>query len=222
MKHHLQCAEKQVSPTNITKYFACNVKNNLMIDPRHIWNAIYNVRSNRRHPPTSPKTAPAKKLTLMIHPRHKWNFIYNVQSNRCHCPTSPNTVPATRNDSHDWSSSSTWRCCVCWSTPIAAGRQVILRVEGKMSGVRVVATLHSCNQLLAWGCWLVTTMISKSVSKFFVETFSCYVHVSQYTQQKGNASCVRAKSLGKKSSSVDANKIYVLYYITQCTYVCPS
>ena len=30
-----------------------------IIDPRDIWNVIYNARSNRHHPPTSPNTAPA-------------------------------------------------------------------------------------------------------------------------------------------------------------------
>ena len=30
-----------------------------MIDVRRIWNVIYNARSNRSHPPTSPNTAPA-------------------------------------------------------------------------------------------------------------------------------------------------------------------
>ena len=34
---------------------------NLMIDPRHIWNVIYNARSKQSHPPTSPNTAPATK-----------------------------------------------------------------------------------------------------------------------------------------------------------------
>ena len=34
-------------------------KMNLMIDPRHIWNVIYNARSNKRHTTTSPYTAPA-------------------------------------------------------------------------------------------------------------------------------------------------------------------
>ena len=34
-------------------------KMTLMIDVRHIWNVIYNARSNRHHPPTSPNTAPA-------------------------------------------------------------------------------------------------------------------------------------------------------------------
>ena len=34
-------------------------KMTVMIDPRHIWNVIYNARSNRSHPPTAPNTAPA-------------------------------------------------------------------------------------------------------------------------------------------------------------------
>ena len=32
-----------------------------MLNPRHIWNVIYNVRSNRCHDPTSPNTDPATK-----------------------------------------------------------------------------------------------------------------------------------------------------------------
>ena len=34
-------------------------KKNLVFDPRHIWNVIYNARSNKHRPPTSPNTAPA-------------------------------------------------------------------------------------------------------------------------------------------------------------------
>ena len=34
-------------------------KMTLMINPQHTWNAIYNARNNRWHPPTSPNTAPA-------------------------------------------------------------------------------------------------------------------------------------------------------------------
>ena len=37
-------------------------KMNLMIDPRHIWNVIYNAQSKQSHPPTSPNTAPATKF----------------------------------------------------------------------------------------------------------------------------------------------------------------
>ena len=34
-------------------------KKNLVFDRRHIWNVIYDARSNKHHPPTSPNTAPA-------------------------------------------------------------------------------------------------------------------------------------------------------------------
>ena len=43
----------------------------LMIDPRHIWNVIYNARSNRCHPPTSPSTVPATK-----NDSHQWSSTY--------------------------------------------------------------------------------------------------------------------------------------------------
>ena len=36
-------------------------KMNLMINPRRIWNVIYNARSKQSQPPTSPNTAPATK-----------------------------------------------------------------------------------------------------------------------------------------------------------------
>ena len=51
-----------------------------MIDPPHIWNVIYNVRSNRNHPPKSPNTAP--KAQKKDCPKSNkfgekdWNVIY--------------------------------------------------------------------------------------------------------------------------------------------------
>ena len=42
-----------------------------IIDLRHIWNVIYNARSNRHHPPTSPNTAPA---TQNYTPKSKKNL----------------------------------------------------------------------------------------------------------------------------------------------------
>ena len=49
----------------------------LMIDLRHIWNVIYNARSNRHHPPTSPNTAPA---TQKCTPRSKRNSPRTVEA----------------------------------------------------------------------------------------------------------------------------------------------
>ena len=52
-------------------------KMTLMIDLRHIWNVIYNARSNRHHPPTSPKTAPA---TQKCTPKSKRNSPRTVEA----------------------------------------------------------------------------------------------------------------------------------------------
>ena len=69
-------------------------------------NIIYNARSNKSHPPTSPNTAPAtQNESHMIDPPHIWNVIYNARSNKSHPVTSANTAPATQNESHHWSAS---------------------------------------------------------------------------------------------------------------------
>ena len=48
-----------------------------MIDPRYIWNVIYNARSNRCHPPTSPNTAPA---TQNDHPKSDRNLLKTAET----------------------------------------------------------------------------------------------------------------------------------------------
>ena len=50
----------------------------VMIDPRHIWNVIYNARSNRCHPPTSPSTAPATKSDC-----HEWSSSHMKRYLQC-------------------------------------------------------------------------------------------------------------------------------------------
>ena len=112
MTRHLQCAEQQASPSNLTKCCPCHEKwcaslivvayetsftmrgatgialqphqilrlprkMTLMIDLRHIWNVIYNARSNRHHPPTSPNTAPA---TQKCTPKSKRNSPRTVEA----------------------------------------------------------------------------------------------------------------------------------------------
>ena len=53
-------------------------KMNLMIDPYHIWNVIYNARSNRHHPPTSPNTAPATQ-----NESHDWSISHMKRHLQC-------------------------------------------------------------------------------------------------------------------------------------------
>ena len=71
----------------------------LMIDVRRIWNVIYNARSNKSRPPTSPNAAPATKNDA-----HHWLSSHMKRHLQCaeqqaspRPPTSPNIAPATQN-----------------------------------------------------------------------------------------------------------------------------
>ena len=60
----LLCTTKYYKASSTLYYKASTTlyyKLALTIDPRYIWNLIYNAQSNRSHPPTSPNTAPATK-----------------------------------------------------------------------------------------------------------------------------------------------------------------
>ena len=113
MKHHLQCAEQQASPSNLTKYSACHEK----------WCAssvVVTVETSfTMRGATGITLQPHQILRLprktmrIIDPRHIWNVIYNARSNKHHPPTSPNTAPATQNDSHDWCPSHMKRHLQC-------------------------------------------------------------------------------------------------------------
>ena len=113
MKRHLQCAEQQVSPPNLTKYCACHTE----------WLACLIVvtyeTSFTMRGATGVTIQPHQilrlphRMTRMLDRRHIWNVIYNARSNRCHHPTSPNTAPATQNDSTALSSSHMKRHLQC-------------------------------------------------------------------------------------------------------------
>ena len=53
-------------------------KMTVMIDPRHIWNVIYNARSNRSHTTTSPYTAPATQ-----NESHDWSESHMKRHLQC-------------------------------------------------------------------------------------------------------------------------------------------
>ncbi len=82
MKRHIHCGEQQDSPSNVTKYYRLPRKMILMIDHPHIWNVIYNARSNRTRPPTSPNNTACHGKWFMIDHPHIWNSIYNTRGNR--------------------------------------------------------------------------------------------------------------------------------------------
>ena len=113
MKRHLQCAEQQVSPSNLTKYCACHTE----------WLAClivvtYETSFTVRRA-TGVTIQPhqilrlSRRKTHILSPHRIWNVIYSARSNRCHHPTSPNTAPGTKNDSTALSSSHMKRHFQC-------------------------------------------------------------------------------------------------------------
>ena len=120
MKRHLQCAEQQSTPSNLTKYCACHAK---WIS---WWICITYETSFTMRGATVNTLQPhqilrlPRKMNLMMDPQHIWNVIYNARSNSPHPPTSPNIAPATQNESHDGSASHMKRhlqCAEQQSTP---------------------------------------------------------------------------------------------------------
>ena len=113
MKRHFQCAEQQVSPSNLTKYCACHEK----------WLDCFIVLTYETSFPMRGATGVTiqphqilrlpRKMTRLLYRPHIWNVISNARSNRCHHPTSPNTAPATKNDSTALSSSHMKRHFQC-------------------------------------------------------------------------------------------------------------
>ena len=97
IKRHLQCAEQQDSPSNVTKHRACHAK-----WLSWVMSVAYETSFTMRGA-TSITLQPHQMLPLprkmmrIIDCRHIWNVIYNARSNRHHPPTSPNTAPATQN-----------------------------------------------------------------------------------------------------------------------------
>ena len=113
MKRHFQCAEREESPSNLTKYCACHAKGVSRLI-RITYERSFTMRgaTGINFQPHQILRLPRKR-NLMIDPHHIWNVTYNARSNRHHPPTSPNTAPATQNESHDWSASHMKRHLQC-------------------------------------------------------------------------------------------------------------
>ena len=62
------------------------LKINLMIDRTHIWNVIYNARSNKNHPPTSANTAPATQ-----NESHNWSPSHMKRHLQCAAQQEPSS-----------------------------------------------------------------------------------------------------------------------------------
>ena len=113
MKRHLQCAEQQESPSNLTKYCACHAKGvSWLICITYETSFTMRKATGITLQPHQILRLPRKR-NVMIDPSLEWNVIYNAQSNRHHLPTSPKTAPATQKECHDWSFSRMKRHLQC-------------------------------------------------------------------------------------------------------------
>ena len=98
MKPHLQCAEQQVSPSNLTKYCACHTEwLTCLIVVTYETSFTMRGATGVTIQPHQILRLP-RKMTRLLYRPHIWNVISHARSNRCHYPTSPNTAPATKND----------------------------------------------------------------------------------------------------------------------------
>ena len=98
MKRHLQCAEQQVSRSNLTKYCACHAERlTYLIIITYETSFTMRGATGVTFQPHQILRLPRKMTGLLYRP-DIWNVISNARSNRCHYPTSPNTAPATKND----------------------------------------------------------------------------------------------------------------------------
>ena len=113
MERHLQCAEQQASPSNLTKYCACHAKwLSPLIPVTHETSFTMRGATDVTLQPHQILHLP-RKMASIIDPRHIWNVIHNAWGNNCHPPSSPNTAPAKQNDCHDWSLSHMKRHLQC-------------------------------------------------------------------------------------------------------------
>ena len=104
-------------------------KMNLMIDPHHTWKVIYNARSNKIHPPTSPNTAPATQ-----NESHDWPCSHMEGHLQC----------AEQQES----SSSFTKYCACHAKWISWLIRITYETSFTMRGAtRVILQLHQILRL---------------------------------------------------------------------------
>ena len=146
MKRHLQCAEQQTFPSNITKYCACHTKLHYKISQQmseNWWNVISNAGAIREWSENDPtmirpqkrKPQPASQVRLLFElttsifywkiQRFAPNLTFKhspsaAPATKSNTWTSPSTAPATK--SNTWTSPSTAPATKCdtWTSPNAA------------------------------------------------------------------------------------------------------
>ena len=97
MKPHLQCAEQQVSRSNLTKYCACHAERltYLIIITYETSFTLRGATAVTIQPHQILRLS--RRKTHLCNHHYIWNLTYSARSNRPPPPASPNTAPATQN-----------------------------------------------------------------------------------------------------------------------------
>ena len=146
MKRHLQCAERQESPCNLTKYCACHAKLQSHIEAKFTengWSGISNARPIRPWSENDPRmirpwkrkpqpAAPPRLLFALAKSRFYWKLqrfpvrlSFHISQNAAPATksdtwTSPNAAPATKSDTWTSPNAAPATKSDTWTSPNAA------------------------------------------------------------------------------------------------------
>ena len=159
---HLQCAEQQDSPSNVTKYCACHAK----LYAENSWSVSYNggrFHGRSDHDPTMKLQNWTRPFAELTFPSSATDFVLKITTFRAPAiypdftkypntapatksdtPTSPKAVPATQYDSHEWCPSHMKRHLQC------------AEQQDSSSNVTKYCTCHA-----KWLSWLMSVTYMK-------------------------------------------------------------
>ena len=196
MKRHLQCAEQQASPSNLTKHCACHAKLHSKIKEKlaqNGWIVIYNARPIRPwsdHGPTTIRAwtrhlAPARSPRLLFVLRRRilhWKLQHfalwlstqiwpnTAPATKSDTATSPNLVPATKSDTATVPNSAPAR---------KSGKTVTLLncYFTQLLPYWAVTLLSCCSTelLLDWTVTLLSCYFTELLLYWAVAWLSCYL-----------------------------------------------
>ena len=129
MKRHLQCAEQQVSRSNLTKYCACHEKWHGKISKKMFknrWNVISNAGTIREWSENDPSMIRAWKRKPQ--PASQPRLLFDLTTSIFYCKIqrfapnltfkpSPNTAPATKSDTRTSPSTAPATKSATWTLP---------------------------------------------------------------------------------------------------------
>ena len=170
MKRHLQCAEQQASPSNLTKYCACHTKwVSFMMSITYETSFTMRGATGITLQPHQILRLP-HKMSLIHDVHHIWNVIYNARSNRHHPSTSPNAAPATQNDSPKSKRNS------------LATVEVAITMRGRFDHDPRVSCYWTVTQL-SWTCYSSELLLNCYSSELLLNCYSTELLLNCYSSE---------------------------------------